>query len=166
MPRPLKNPYMDNVVEHRGYCITVKKDFNGVPVLVDGLPVLWGYVVHKAGEKKNAMPNDTWFQSVKNAKHAIDVLIDVGGAENEEQFWAMLRTESACRHMRYVRGPEIQTAHGIFVTHVCTQCGDWRTETNALSNWQPAATLAVETALPHGRDGRHEVQLTEAPRTH
>ena len=165
MPRPRKNPGLQSTVEHRGYRIAVKQDFGPEPPTVDGMPVMSGYVVLDQ-DGDNAMPGATWFQTVKSAKHAIDVLIDVGGPENADQFWALLRQEAACRHLRYVRGPEIKTSHGVFATHICTQCGDWRTETNALSSWMPSATLAVEASLPMSRDGRHEVELTAPGRTH
>lgn len=164
MARPRKNPWLQNTVEHRGYRICVKQDFGPAPPIVDGMPVMSGYVVlDQKGD--NAMPDQTWFQTVKSAKHGIDVLIDVGGPENADQFWALLRQEAACRHLRFVRGPEIKTTHGVFATHICTACGDWRTETNALSNWMPSATLAVEATLPH-RDGSHEVQLTPGAVVH
>ena len=153
-------------IEHRGYCICIKKDFDlSNPPFVDGMPVIFGFiVVYKDGELAgaNAMPDSTWFQTVKAAKHGIDVLIDVGGEQNAEKFWALLRQETACRHFRYVLGPTINTPNGVFQTHVCTCCGEWRTETHALSQWQPAATLKIEAAATHAIDGRREAHLTAA----
>ena len=171
MPRPRKRHWEGRTVEHRGFVIRLKRDFDlDNPPFVDGMPVTSGYeVIYKTGsrEGQNAMPDNTWFQSVKAARHGIDVLIDVGGEENAPQFWALLRQETACRHLRYVAGPSITTAQGAFKTHVCTQCGDWRTETNALSSWMPAATLAVEASVPHAVDGSHEVRmLTHEPSVH
>lgn len=76
-------------IEYRGYNIQVKRDFGGRAHLVDGLPCMWGYVVVKG--ICNVMPGGTWFQTVKSAKQAIDILIDHG----PDGFWETLRDMDA-----------------------------------------------------------------------
>lgn len=82
-------------IEYRDYTIVVKLDFPQPFVLIDGMPCLSGYVV---GNKNagNIMPGATWFQTVKDAKQAIDVLIETGVRENggsadSNRFWTRLR---------------------------------------------------------------------------
>lgn len=82
-------------ITYNGFTIAVKRDFGDQPFLIDGLPCAWGYVVcygegHQY-EGCNAMPGATWFQTVKEAKRAIDMLIAVGGEGNSTQFWKALR---------------------------------------------------------------------------
>jgi hypothetical protein len=153
-----RKPWQDAHIDYRGYCIRLKDDFGPEPTYVDGMPCLSGFIVtYGEGHPHagaNAMPAATWFQTVKAAKHATDVLIDVGGQENADEFWSMLRAETACRHLRYIVGPPIQTPQGPAPTHVCTQCGDWRVETHALTAWQPSVTLDLERNLA-GSGERH-----------
>lgn len=76
--------------DYRGYEIRVKRDFGSQFHLIDGMPCMWGYVVVKDG--CNAMPGATWFQTVKEAKRAIDVLIE--HPEGGDAFWKALRGEN------------------------------------------------------------------------
>ena len=80
-------------LNYRDFAIVVKQDFGGRPHLIDGMPCMWGYVVTAGPTQSypgsNAMPGATWFQTVKDAKKAIDVFIEVEG--NAEKFWNKMR---------------------------------------------------------------------------
>lgn len=73
-------------LEHCGHRIVVKKDFGTSPGfhLIDGLPCAWGYIVTKDG--CNVIPGATWFQTVEDAKFAIEVLTLTDGGKNSDLF--------------------------------------------------------------------------------
>lgn len=74
---------------YNGYRIVVKLDFGNHPSHIDGMPCMWGYIVTGNGVSTpsscNAMPGATWFQTVEDAKLAIDILIAVEGKAGD--FW-------------------------------------------------------------------------------
>ena len=85
------------MVDYRGFTIEPKQDFGPGPgFYINGQFIKRGYVVVKDG--CNAMPGATWFDTIEDAKEAIDILIDVGG-ENiwnrdvgvSKQFWERIR---------------------------------------------------------------------------
>lgn len=78
-------------VDHRGHSIIVKQDFGDSWHLIDGMPCAWGYVVVKDG--CNAMPAAIWFQTVRDAKAAIDILIQAEG--DAQKFWVLWRARQA-----------------------------------------------------------------------
>jgi hypothetical protein len=67
--------------------IVPKRDFGPQGFLIDGKWVKTGWVVTDG--LCNVMPGATWFQTVQEAKHAIDILIGVRG--DAEMFWEILR---------------------------------------------------------------------------
>ena len=81
--RALQNYRLD----YRGLTIKVKQDFGDDFFLIDGMPCNFGYVV--CSGMVNAMPAATWFQTVKEAKRAIDILLDVNG--DIQAFWDRLK---------------------------------------------------------------------------
>lgn len=84
-------------VLYRGYKITHKRDF-GDGFLIDGHKVTQGYNVFPAefGTVED-MPGAAWFQTVKDAKGAIDDLIASGGRRigRENEFWTRNRLRRA-----------------------------------------------------------------------
>lgn len=83
------------MVDYRGFIVEPKRDFVGAGFYVDGKFIKRGYVVVKDG--CNAMPGATWFYTIEDAKEAIDILIDVGGADiwkrpasYSNKFWARM----------------------------------------------------------------------------
>lgn len=70
-------------IQHGDYTIEPKKDFGNQPHWIDGFPVDSGYVVVK--NHGNAMPGATWFQTVREAKMACDVLDRTG---DTPEFWS------------------------------------------------------------------------------
>lgn len=77
---------------HRGFRIEPKRDFGaGRGYLVNGQWIKKGYVVVK--DACNVMPGAAWFQTVAEAKRAIDVLIAVGG--ESPLFWEILQPFSS-----------------------------------------------------------------------
>lgn len=81
-------------LKYREFEIVMKLDFGDEFHLIDGMPCNQGYIVCYGPTQKyakcNAMPGATWFQTVKQAKRAIDVLIQVGGEGKAEAFWKLL----------------------------------------------------------------------------
>lgn len=81
---------------YKGYDIVVKRDFGSQFFLIDGMPCMWGYVVVIGKDKPfagcNAMPGATWFQTVKDAIEAIDVLEITGDCA---EFWPAYRARAA-----------------------------------------------------------------------
>lgn len=73
-------------LKYRDYVIKVKQDFGDGFYLVDGMPTNFGYIVVK--DNINVVPGAVWFQTVKHAKHAIDVLILTEG--NADMFHSAL----------------------------------------------------------------------------
>ena len=67
------------MIDWHGFTIEPKRDFGPSGFFLDGRFTKIGYVVVKDG--CNAMPGATWFRSIEDAKDAIDVLIEVGGAD-------------------------------------------------------------------------------------
>jgi hypothetical protein len=66
---------------YKGFTIKVKCDFGPTGQsfhLIDGMPCAWGYIVADAGGSINVCPGAGWFQTVKDAKRALDILIDLG----------------------------------------------------------------------------------------
>ncbi len=82
-------------VQYRGHVIGLKRDFGFQFVLLDGMPCMWGYVVTYGADHEyagcNSMPGAVWFQTVRDAKHAIDVLVEVG-PDNAAAFWERLKS--------------------------------------------------------------------------
>lgn len=75
---------------YRGHQITPKLDFgSGRGHLIKGKWVKKGWVVVK--DHCNVMPGACWFQTIKEAKHGIDVLIKVGGEKNSDAFWEIMQ---------------------------------------------------------------------------
>lgn len=66
------------MIDYQGFTIEPKRDFGSTGFLVDGRFIKIGYVVVKNG--CNAMPGAVWFRSIEDAKGAIDVWIETGGA--------------------------------------------------------------------------------------
>jgi hypothetical protein len=89
---------------YRGYVIGPKQDFGTHGYLSNGKIIKKGWVVcygpgarmdlrdapNMLVEGCNAMPGATWFQTIKEAKHGIDVLIKVGGEQNSDKFWEIM----------------------------------------------------------------------------
>lgn len=77
-------------IDYRGYTIQPKLDFGGKAHLYAGKVIQRGYVVTPEGQALvNVMPGATWFESVIEAKVAIDVLIEAN--ETGKDFWTLLR---------------------------------------------------------------------------
>ena len=74
-------------VRYKGYSIVLKQDFGNRWHLIDGMPCAWGYIVTRAD--CDIMPGATWFQTVKDARLAIDALIAAKG--DGDTFWRLLR---------------------------------------------------------------------------
>lgn len=74
---------------YRGCRIEPKLDFGTRGFLTKGKWVKKGWVVIK--NHCNVMPGACWFQTVKEAKRGIDVLIEVGD-KNPAAFWAAMRS--------------------------------------------------------------------------
>jgi hypothetical protein len=70
-------------LNYRDHMILVKQDFGSSFHLIDGMPTNIGYVVVKDGV--NVMPGAVWFQTVKQARRAVDLLILTEG--NVELFY-------------------------------------------------------------------------------
>lgn len=62
---------------YRNHLIEIKQDFENDFYIVDGMPTETGYIVTK--NNVNVMPGAVWFQTVKHAKRAIDILISTEG---------------------------------------------------------------------------------------
>lgn len=92
-----KNEWGKYSLAHAGFEIVIKQDFGGSFFLIDGLPCAWGYVVcYGRGHQYagcNAMPGAVWFQTVKDAKTAINDLITA--EENPSVFWYLRETRGA-----------------------------------------------------------------------
>lgn len=84
--------WINTTLDYKGFRIVVKRDFGSSPFLIDGMPCIWGYVVTYGPGMEyagcNAMPGATWFQTVREAKDAIDTHIAVGGEKNSDAFWS------------------------------------------------------------------------------
>jgi len=72
--------------EYKGYIIEPKLDFGEYPYLVNGATYKAGWVVVKGG--CNAMPGATWFRLRKQARKAIDALIESDG--DTDRFWRLM----------------------------------------------------------------------------
>jgi hypothetical protein len=88
------------VIDYRGFTIAPKRDFIGKGFYINGAFTKRGYVVVKDG--CNAMPGATWFHTIESAKEAIDILIEVGGADiwnpapdHAARFWERMSTREA-----------------------------------------------------------------------
>jgi hypothetical protein len=77
-------------LKYREHVIKVKQDFGNGFHLIDGMPTNFGYVVVK--DNVNVVPGAGWFQTVKEAKHAIDVLITTDG--NADMFYNAMQAYS------------------------------------------------------------------------
>lgn len=75
-------------IHYRGYRIQPKLDFGPVGYLVNGKYVKKGYVVTDG--VCNVMPGATWFQTVSEARKAVDILIAVGGENASELMWEIM----------------------------------------------------------------------------
>jgi hypothetical protein len=69
------------------YQIKTKNDFGNEPYWIDGFPVSSGYIV--VLNDCNVMPGATWFQTVKDAKRACDILDSV--KNDSTAFWSRLK---------------------------------------------------------------------------
>ena len=86
------------MIDYRGFTIEPKRDFGPTGFYIDGKFTKIGYVVIKDG--CNAMPGATWFHTTESAKNAIDILIEVGGADiwnrpagYSRRFWERVRAQ-------------------------------------------------------------------------
>ena len=75
-------------MKYKGYIIKPKREFGSDGFLINGKRVQEGFVVTNE-HNINVMPGATWFQTIKDAKKGIDVLIKYG----EKNFWKGLKTE-------------------------------------------------------------------------
>lgn len=95
LPPAAEEPWRKSYWDYNGFRIVVKQDFGGQPFRIDAMPCMWGYVVIYAPGAAyagcNAMPGATWFQTVQDAKDAIDILIAVGGEKNSDEFWTVMQ---------------------------------------------------------------------------
>lgn len=96
-PADIEDGWRKAFWDHNGYRIVVKQDFGGKPHRIEALPCMWGYVVIYGPNAVsgtpgcNATPGAAWFQTVADAKDAIDILIAVGGEGNSDEFWRVYR---------------------------------------------------------------------------
>lgn len=101
-PATVYDRFEKHSLAYRGFTIKVKRDIGSTGQsfhLIDGMPCAWGYVVCCASGFLNVMPGATWFQTVKAAKEAVDILIECGGLpvepwdENVDgaEFWRKMR---------------------------------------------------------------------------
>jgi hypothetical protein len=72
---------------YRDHSIQPKRDFGRHGYLADGKIVTKGWVVCKDGV--NIMPGGTWFQSLREARSALDVFLRVRG--NADRFWEIMQ---------------------------------------------------------------------------
>lgn len=75
-------------ISYKDYIIKPKRDFGQYGFLINGKRVRKGFVVTDK-HNINVMPGATWFQTIREAKKGIDVLIKYG----EKNFWKGLRVE-------------------------------------------------------------------------
>jgi hypothetical protein len=75
-------------IDYNGFVIVPKLDFGGGAFFIKGTKVMRGYIVSNGGIT-NVMPGATWFQSIIEARVAVDILTSVGG--NSQLFWLKLR---------------------------------------------------------------------------
>lgn len=104
----------DYAVHYRGYTIKTIEHPDRSGHLIDGHMVHHGYVVCDASRFCNVMPGATWFQTVQEAKDAIDDLIatnheqgrpgDLGDARTEayptfksDPFWGRVRVRQTAQ---------------------------------------------------------------------
>jgi len=78
----------DKKVDYKGYNINPKRDFGSYGFLIKEKTVSKGFVVTDK-HNVNVMPGATWFQTIKDAKNGINVLIKYG----EKNFWKGLKKE-------------------------------------------------------------------------
>lgn len=91
---------------YRGYEIRLKRDFGGKFHLIDGMPALWGYVLCKGSV--NACPGAGWFQTVKDAKRAADILEEADVTE----FHRLYRMGPAWRFLQALQGGDPEFEQG------------------------------------------------------
>lgn len=84
----LSKPVPKGGLRYRLFFIEPKRDFGPVGHFIDGKYVKKGWLVTDGGIC-NVMPGATWFRTIKDAKHAIDVLIAVRG--NVDMFWEIMQ---------------------------------------------------------------------------
>lgn len=84
LDQPLPHP---KAKRYRTLFIEPKRDFGTQGFLINGKMVMKGWVVTDG--LCNVMPGATWFQTVKKAKFAIDVLIAVRG--HAGMFWEIMQ---------------------------------------------------------------------------
>ena len=84
--------------KYRGHEIKPKLDFGEYGYWIDGKYVKKGWVVVK--DYCNIMPGATWFQTVPEAKEAIDLLIAVKG--NAKEFWRRIDDDREAGPAYYV----------------------------------------------------------------
>ena len=84
------------MIDYRGFTIKPKRDFGPKGFYINGKFTKIGYVAVKDG--CNAMPGATWFHTIESAKEAINILIDVGGADiwnqtpdHSARFWERMQ---------------------------------------------------------------------------
>lgn len=74
-------------IRYRTLFIAPKRDFGGQAYLIKGRSVMSGFIVTDGS--CNVMPGATWFETVDEAKHAIDVLLAVKG--DSDMFWEIMQ---------------------------------------------------------------------------
>lgn len=84
----LSQPLAKDGIRYRTLTIVPKRDFGGQPHLIKGRAVMAGFVVID-NLCCNIMPGATWFETIEEAKHAIDVLIAVRG--DSDMFWEIMQ---------------------------------------------------------------------------
>lgn len=83
----LEQPVAEGSQRYRLFLIEPKRDFGPHGYLSDGKVIKEGWVVTDG--MCNVMPGATWFSTVNEAEHAIDVLIAVRGSA--EMFWEIMQ---------------------------------------------------------------------------
>lgn len=83
----LSTPAPAEAVRYRTLFIVPKRDFGNRGFLIKGGIVKSGFVVTDG--TCNVMPGATWFTTIEDARHAIDVLIGVKG--DSDMFWAIIQ---------------------------------------------------------------------------
>jgi hypothetical protein len=82
----MTHPLPANAVRYRTLIIKPKLDF-GTGYLIKGVMVKEGWLVSDGC--CNIMPGATWFETIDEAKHAIDILIAVKG--DSQAFWEIMQ---------------------------------------------------------------------------
>lgn len=120
--------YTDHMAQrtyfYRGHQIKPKLDFGpGRGYLSNGKWIKKGWVVVK--DHCNVMPGACWFQTIKKAKHGIDVLIQVGGEQNSEAFWEIMQPFEHTPGVPYTVGLRVEPAGSLSSSSTITKGKHW-----------------------------------------